>query len=225
MYTLPNEVEAFDLPFVIEKFKLKDPLKKQLVGALELRERDLSLVEDPYSDHQFTVVRVILFREYPIEEPGSQTIEIEKELPSLVSARDLFRGISRRTVEGAREIGCCVRYSLSVGRPDVPFQDSPRPDSIWVSLATAFTVAPKIKHQSGEVNDWLMHEVARETSRWREDAREALENRGLSDASLQSSLRVTSVVIRGDNIIQILSVSEQINRREVCNVDISMITR
>ena len=47
VHTLPNEVQALDLPLIIQKFKLKDPLKKEFVGEEELLARDPVLVHDP----------------------------------------------------------------------------------------------------------------------------------------------------------------------------------
>ena len=47
---LPNKMKTFDLPLIIKKLELEDPLKKQLVGKLELWARDPALVNNLDTD-------------------------------------------------------------------------------------------------------------------------------------------------------------------------------
>ena len=53
---LPDKMEAFDPPLIIEQFELEDPLEKKLVGELELWARDLSLVYNTYANDEFAVM-------------------------------------------------------------------------------------------------------------------------------------------------------------------------
>jgi hypothetical protein len=50
MDALPNEMKTFDLPLVIKKFELEDPLEKQFVGELELFSRYPALVDVTNAD-------------------------------------------------------------------------------------------------------------------------------------------------------------------------------
>jgi hypothetical protein len=97
-------MEPFDVSLIIKKFKFKDPLEKKFVSEFELPARDLALVDNSDTDDQFAIVLIVRPRKYPIEEPGSQAIEIKKEFPCFVAARKLLSRVPRCTVEGTGEI-------------------------------------------------------------------------------------------------------------------------
>ena len=60
MDALSNKMQVFHLPLVIKKLELEDPLKKILVGELELLPRDPSLVDDSDSNDQLAIVQIVL---------------------------------------------------------------------------------------------------------------------------------------------------------------------
>jgi hypothetical protein len=65
--TLPDEVEVFGLPLIVEEFKFHDPFKKKFVGEFELRVSDLALIKDPDCNDEFAIVLVVSFRENSVE--------------------------------------------------------------------------------------------------------------------------------------------------------------
>ena len=112
-----------------------------------------------------------------------------------------------------------------MGRPDVPFKYSPVPGSSRVSFPAAFAVAPQIEHKCRQVDNWLVHDVAREAGRGREDTREAVKYTGFPDPSLEPSLLILNDVLRGNDALQIVSVFRWIDGGEVRNVDIRVVVR
>ena len=64
---LSDEMEALDLPLIVEQLKLQDPLEKKSVSKLELFGRDFTLVHNPDAYHEFTVVPVVRLWEYSVE--------------------------------------------------------------------------------------------------------------------------------------------------------------
>ena len=100
---LSHEMEPFGFSLIIKKLELEDPLEETFVGEFELLAGNPALVDDADADDQLAVVSVVYLREYPIEEAGSQTVEIEKVFPSLVATRDLFSRVTRCTVERTGE--------------------------------------------------------------------------------------------------------------------------
>ena len=85
--------------------------------------------------------------------------------------------------------------------PDVPFQHSPLPNAVRVAFATAFTITKQIKHEGRQIENRLVHDVARKTG-WRlKDTAKTVEDTRLLDSSLASLMPVLDVVLGGDNII------------------------
>ena len=96
---LPDEVETFRLPLVVQIFKLNHPLAKQLISELELQLGDIALINDPDANDQFAIMPIVFFWKYSTEEAGTQTIEVEQEFPSFVAAGEFLRRIPRRPIE------------------------------------------------------------------------------------------------------------------------------
>ena len=145
---LMNKVESFDLLLVVEKLELKDLLGEKFVGELELLVGDLSLVDDMDTNNQLTVVSIVCLWEYPIEQTGSQTIEVQKEFPGLVSTQNFVSQIVRCMVEGMGETGSSICGGLAVCCPDVSLQHSPLPNIIRVTFLTAVAITKQVKHES-----------------------------------------------------------------------------
>ena len=116
---LSNKMETFDLPLVIKMLELDGPLEKKFVGELELLRRNSALVGDAYPNDQLAVVTIVYFRQYSIEEARSQTIEIQQQFPSFVTARKFFRRVLRCTIERTREVHRGVCNGLAMSLPDV----------------------------------------------------------------------------------------------------------
>lgn len=206
MDALANEMEAFGLPLVVEELEFKNPLEEKLVSEFKLLGRDPALVDDADTNDQLAVVPIVHRRKYPVEQAGSQAVEVEEELPGLVATRELFGRVARCAVKGAREIGSSVRNGLAMLLPDVSFQHSPAPITIWVSLPAGFAVAPQVEHEGRKVDNRLMHDVPGEASRQIEDASKAIKKAGLPDPGLEASFLV-SVFVRGlQNILEIFSI-------------------
>jgi hypothetical protein len=70
-----------------------------------------------------------------------------------------------------------------------------------------------------------VHEIPRETGRRLKDTKKAVEDTGLLDSSLKSSLPVLNLGLRSQDTIQILSVFCRVDWGEVLDVDIRVITR
>ena len=140
VYTLSNKVKSFWLPSIIKELKLENPFKKKLVCEFELLLRDLPLVDDADANDKLAIVSIVRLRKNPVEEVGSQTIEIKEELPHFVATGDFFSQISRRTVKGMGEIQSGICNCLAMSLPDISFQHSPLPDTIWDTFKTALMV-------------------------------------------------------------------------------------
>ena len=83
---LPNKMEPFGLSLIIKKLEFEDPLKKKFVGEFELLPRDTALVDNADRNNQFAIVLIVRLWNYPVEEAGSQAVEIVEKFPSLVIA-------------------------------------------------------------------------------------------------------------------------------------------
>ena len=109
--------------------------------------------------------------------------------------------------------------------PDISCQHSPRPDAIWVTFPTACPalIAPQLKHERSQVDNWLVHNITWEAC-WRcENALEAIENSGLPDPSFEPSLSVDCLARRFQDIVEIISIFCCVNPGKVSNVNVRVV--
>ena len=102
--------------------------------------------------------------------------------------------------------------------PDISPQHSPVPIAVRVAFATTSLTTPQVEHQSSEVNDRLVHDVARKTSRRFKDVGKAVEDTGLSDSSLQAMLLVLGVGQASHNNLESISMFRGIGREQLCDI-------
>jgi len=90
------------IPVAVQDLKVKDPLKEELVHEVQLSPGDSLLIDNPDRVNKSTEVRIILIRKDPVEYAGAQTIDVVKQLPSLVTTRDLLLRVLRSPAKGRR---------------------------------------------------------------------------------------------------------------------------
>ena len=109
--------------------------------------------------------------------------------------------------------------------PDVAFQHGPFPNAPRIALPTTFTITKQVEHESRQVENGLVHDVTRKTSRRLEDTAETVEDTDLPDSSIAPSLLVLGVSLGSQDGIQIRSIFCWINWGKICDVDVRMIAR
>ena len=88
--TLMNKMELIWFSLTVEIFKIKDPLEEKIACSNQLFFQDHILVNDSDCLDEPPEVSVVFFWEYSIKNTWAFTIDIIKELPSLVSAQNLW---------------------------------------------------------------------------------------------------------------------------------------
>jgi hypothetical protein len=108
--------------------------------------------------------------------------------------------------------------------PDVPFQYSPVPDvARFISRPTVTPFAPQLEHEASQVNDRLVHDVAREASRQLEDTMETVKNTGLPDPGIELSPLVLGFTRRREDEVEISSISSRIHWRKIVDFEVRVI--
>jgi hypothetical protein len=174
--TLTNKVETIGLPLIVEVLKLDGELEEKSVSEGKLLRGYPSLVDEPDSSNELAEVEVIWLWQYSIKEPGPQDVQIDQIFPSLVAARDLFLRVARHAVERTREAAPGVCNGLPMLHPNVSSQYCPRPVAVFVVLSKITLLAPQVEEKAREIDNRLVHKVARKAAWQRENTRETVED-------------------------------------------------
>ena len=173
---MTNKVETIRLPLIVEVLKLDRELEEKSVSEGKLFCGYPSLVDEPDSSNELAEVEVIWLWQYSIKEPRPQDVQIDQIFPSLVAAQDLLLRVVRHAVERTREAAPSVCNSLPMLHPNVSSQYCPRPVAVFVVLSKITSLAPQVKEKAQEINNRLVHKVARKAAWQRENTRETVEN-------------------------------------------------
>lgn len=87
--------------------------------------------------------------------------------------------------------------------PDIPSEHSPRPDTGAVMVTSTWACTPQIEEETCQVEQWLVHEIASEASGKGKDARDPIEDTGLSYAGIAATPLVLTLVSRGDDMKEV----------------------
>ena len=79
-------MDAVDLSLIVELFESKDKFAEGKISLFKAVDGDGTLVDRPDTENELAEVSVILVREDAIEEARAQAIDVQKQLPSLVTA-------------------------------------------------------------------------------------------------------------------------------------------
>lgn len=110
-----------------------------------------------------------------------------------------------------------------MGHPDVPLQYCPVPNTTQVTFLTTLTIAPQVKHELGEVDYRLVHDITREAGWGFQNVRDATEYAGFPDTGLESLLLVLGVVLRSHDTSEVVLVFSGVHWREIGDVDIRVV--
>ena len=92
-------METINLSLIVEFFKLDDIFVKGNICFFEAVERNGTLVDCPDTKDELAEVFVILVWEDAIEDTRAKSIDVEKQLPCLVTAQKFIDRISRGATE------------------------------------------------------------------------------------------------------------------------------
>ena len=86
MKALADEMEAVDFPLVIKVLELDNIFAESEIGLFEAGDGNRALVHYPDAKDELAEMFVVFVREDAVEDTGSETIDIQKQFPCLVTA-------------------------------------------------------------------------------------------------------------------------------------------
>jgi hypothetical protein len=143
MYALLTEVKPRNHAVIIESLVFLCELEHQLVGTLEMGDRDRALLEELDSGHKPTEVHPVVLREYIVQQCRTIAKYIYQVFPSLVPTGDLLCRISRGAIKRARQVWSAVCNILTMQLPDIPNENNPVPEVFHVFLITVNSSMPQ----------------------------------------------------------------------------------
>jgi hypothetical protein len=117
------------------------------------------LIHEAHSKDELAIVGIIDIGEDAQKEARSESIQVLKELPSLVPASQLLRDVARRAIKRTWEIVETVSDGLPMPLPHFSSQYGPIPCRSVVWPGTVNSAPPKADHQVRNVERAEMHYV------------------------------------------------------------------